>query len=83
MIGIKSFHLFFIFMSILLSGWYGYFEITTPSNPGVLSTLLSIKTGSCPENCKYCPQSAHYNVDLKKENLIELSRVKKALKDLL
>tara|TARA_B100000965_G_C19452724_1_gene695997 strand:+ start:342 stop:500 length:159 start_codon:yes stop_codon:yes gene_type:complete len=29
-------------MSILLSGWYGYFEITTPSNPGNLSTLLSI-----------------------------------------
>ena len=42
MIGIKSFHLFFIAMSILLSGWYGYFEITTPSNPGSLSTSLSI-----------------------------------------
>ena len=42
MIGIKSFHLFFISMSILLSGWYGYFEITTPSNPGRLSTSLSI-----------------------------------------
>ena len=41
MIGIKSFHLFFIAMSILLSGWYGYFEITTPSNPGSLSTSLS------------------------------------------
>ena len=32
-----------------------------------LASLLSIKTGSCPEDCKYCPQSAHYNVDLKKE----------------
>ena len=42
MIGIKSFHLFFISMSILLSGWYGYFEISTPSNPGSLSTSLSI-----------------------------------------
>ena len=42
MIGIKSFHLFFIFMSILLSGWYGYFEIATPSNPGNISTSLSI-----------------------------------------
>jgi hypothetical protein len=29
-------------MSILLSGWYGYFEIATPSNPGSLSTSLSI-----------------------------------------
>ena len=27
-----------------------------------LASLLSIKTGSCPEDCKYCPQSAHYNV---------------------
>ena len=42
MIGIKSFHLFFISMSILLSGWYGYFEIMNPSNPGSLSTSLSI-----------------------------------------
>ena len=42
MIGIKSFHLFFISMSILLSGWYGFFEITTPSNPGSVSTYLSI-----------------------------------------
>ena len=32
-----------------------------------ISTLLSIKTGSCPENCKYCPQSAHYNTGLEKE----------------
>ncbi|TXH62907.1 MAG: biotin synthase, partial [Tolumonas sp.] len=26
-----------------------------------VSTLLSIKTGACPEDCKYCPQSARYN----------------------
>ena len=25
-----------------------------------LASLLSIKTGACPEDCKYCPQSAHY-----------------------
>ncbi len=36
-----------------------------------LASLISIKTGSCPEDCKYCPQSAHYNVDLKKEKLID------------
>ena len=29
-----------------------------------LASLISIKTGSCPEDCKYCPQSAHYNVNL-------------------
>jgi biotin synthase len=38
-----------------------------------LASLLSIKTGSCPEDCKYCPQSAHYNVDLKKEKLIKIN----------
>jgi biotin synthase len=39
------------------------------------SNLLSIKTGSCPEDCKYCPQSAHYNTGLKKEPLMELEDV--------
>jgi biotin synthase len=43
-----------------------------------LASLISIKTGSCPEDCKYCPQSAHYNVDLKKENLINLEKVRLA-----
>ena len=42
MIGIKTFHLFFIGMSVLLTGWYGYFEMTTPTNPGSGSTLLGI-----------------------------------------
>ena len=42
MIGIKTFHLFFIAVSILLTGWYGYFEITTPTNPGNVSTILSV-----------------------------------------
>ena len=41
MIGIKSFHLFFISISILLTGWYGYFEIVTPTNPGSTSIILS------------------------------------------
>lgn len=41
-----------------------------------ISTLLSIKTGACPEDCKYCPQSAHYNTGLKKEPLMELEKVK-------
>jgi biotin synthase len=45
-----------------------------------VSTLLSIKTGSCPENCSYCPQSAHYNTGLKKEPLSELTEVVEAAK---
>jgi biotin synthase len=40
-----------------------------------ISTLLSIKTGSCPENCSYCPQSAHYKTGLKKEPLMDLEAV--------
>ena len=40
-----------------------------------ISTLLSIKTGSCPENCKYCPQSAHYNTGLGKEALLNVDSV--------
>ena len=43
-----------------------------------LASLVSIKTGSCPEDCKYCPQSAHFNVDIKKEKLMEFSDLKKA-----
>ncbi|MCH2038091.1 MAG: biotin synthase BioB, partial [Rickettsiales bacterium] len=42
-----------------------------------VSTLLSIKTGSCPEDCKYCPQSAHYSTGLEKEVLMETARVVK------
>jgi len=44
-----------------------------------LASLLSIKTGACPEDCKYCPQSAHYNVELKKEKLIDLVSVENAV----
>ncbi|WP_227519868.1 biotin synthase BioB [Mangrovitalea sediminis] len=40
-----------------------------------VSTLLSIKTGACPEDCKYCPQSGHYNTGLDKEKLLEVERV--------
>jgi biotin synthase len=39
------------------------------------STLLSIKTGACPEDCKYCPQSGHYNTGLKKEKLLQVQAV--------
>ncbi len=35
-----------------------------------VSTLLSIKTGGCPEDCAYCPQSAHYKTGLKSQPLM-------------
>ncbi|SIS48149.1 biotin synthase BioB [Neptunomonas antarctica] len=40
-----------------------------------VSTLLSIKTGACPEDCKYCPQSGHYNTGLEKERLMQVDKV--------
>ncbi len=40
-----------------------------------LSTLMNIKTGGCPEDCSYCPQSAHYKTDVKADALIELEQV--------
>ena len=40
-----------------------------------ISTLLSIKTGGCPEDCAYCPQSAHYDTGVKAEKLMELDAV--------
>lgn len=40
-----------------------------------ISTLLSIKTGACPEDCKYCPQSGHYKTDLERERLMEVEKV--------
>ncbi|MGB8186588.1 MAG: biotin synthase BioB [Pseudolabrys sp.] len=40
-----------------------------------ISTLLSIKTGGCPEDCAYCPQSAKFDTGLKAEKLMDLDAV--------
>ena len=40
-----------------------------------ISTLLSIKTGACPEDCAYCPQSIHYKTDLEREKLLPVEMV--------
>ncbi|WP_336842178.1 biotin synthase BioB [Serratia nevei] len=40
-----------------------------------MSTLLSVKTGGCPEDCKYCSQSARYKTGLRTEKLLEVERV--------
>lgn len=45
------------------------------ANEVQVSTLLSIKTGACPEDCKYCPQSARYNTGLETERLLEIDKV--------
>lgn len=44
------------------------------------STLLNIKTGRCPENCSYCPQSGHYDTGLKPEPLMSTEAVLAAAK---
>ncbi len=41
-----------------------------------ISTLLSIKTGACSEDCAYCPQSAHYDTGLQRERLLPLNEVR-------
>ncbi|HLR82796.1 MAG TPA: biotin synthase BioB [Paenalcaligenes sp.] len=43
-----------------------------------LATLLSIKTGGCPENCGYCPQSRHFDTGVKNEALLPPETVLKA-----
>jgi biotin synthase len=40
-----------------------------------ISTLLSIKTGGCPEDCAYCPQSAHYDTGVAADRLMALDKV--------
>ena len=45
-----------------------------------ISTLLSIKTGACPENCAYCPQSGHYDTGVEKEKLLPVDDVLAAAK---
>lgn len=40
-----------------------------------ISTLLSIKTGGCPEDCAYCPQSASYETGVKANKLMDVSAV--------
>ncbi|XBC39515.1 MAG: biotin synthase BioB [Buchnera aphidicola (Chaetogeoica yunlongensis)] len=40
-----------------------------------ISTLLSIKTGACPEDCKYCPQSARYKTNIPNEKILTLEKI--------
>lgn len=40
-----------------------------------LSTLMNIKTGGCPEDCAYCPQSAHYDTGVNAEKLLDIKDV--------
>ena len=46
-----------------------------PANQVQLSTLLSIKTGGCPEDCAYCPQSAHHEAAVEAEKMMQVEAV--------
>jgi len=48
------------------------------SNQVQISTLLSIKTGGCPEDCKYCPQSVHYDAGIDAHGLLSTDDVLEA-----
>ena len=45
-----------------------------------VSSLLSIKTGNCPEDCAYCPQSARYKTGIEAHSLLPLEKVLEAAK---
>ena len=45
------------------------------ANEVQLATLLSIKTGGCPEDCAYCPQSVHYDTGVEAGKLMEREAV--------
>lgn len=46
-----------------------------PHNDIELATLLSVKTGGCPENCGYCPQSAEFDTGVKAQKLMTVDEV--------
>jgi len=48
-----------------------------PDNEVQLCTLLSVKTGGCPEDCAYCPQSSHHSTDVGPEKMLDVQSVLK------
>ena len=59
----------------LLFRAHGVHRENFPPNTVQLSTLLSIKTGGCPEDCKYCPQSARYGTGVENAPLLSVDAV--------
>src|SRR5215469_14180322 len=46
-----------------------------PANRVQMCRLLSIKTGGCPEDCGYCPQSAHYRTGVERRQLMDTAEI--------
>ncbi len=71
------------FNDLLFQAQFTHRQFFNPNQVQV-STLCSIKTGACPEDCAYCPQSARYDTGLEKEKLMAVEAViaeAKAAKD--
>jgi len=62
------------FMDLLLAAQQTHRRHHVP-NTVQISTLLSIKTGACPEDCAYCPQSVRHDTGLEAEELLEVGAV--------
>ncbi len=62
------------FMDLLYAAQQAHRRHQAPNRVQV-STLLSIKTGACPEDCAYCPQSVRYDTGLETEELLEVEAV--------
>ncbi|EAP87628.1 biotin synthase BioB [Croceibacter atlanticus] len=63
------------FMDLLYEAATVHREFHDPNTVQV-STLLSIKTGGCPEDCGYCPQAARYHTDIEGNDLMGVQQVK-------
>jgi biotin synthase len=63
------------FMDLILAAQHVHRRHHLP-NAVQMSTLLSIKTGGCPEDCAYCPQSVHYQTGVGREALMEVAAVR-------
>lgn len=59
----------------LIQDAYNIHQENFHANKVQLSSLLSIKTGNCPEDCAYCPQSGHYKTDSPKHKLLDTKYV--------
>jgi biotin synthase len=76
----QALELFHLPFNDLLFKAHTVFRTHFNPNEVQLSTLLNIKTGGCPENCSYCPQSAHFDTGVEKEPLMALEDVVAAAK---
>ena len=65
------------FLDLLLEAQRVHRQHFAP-NTVQMSTLLSIKTGACPEDCAYCPQSVRYDTGLSREALMEVAAVRES-----